>query len=222
MRGQLNILMIDDHPIILEGYKKVLLDHQTNFELEIDTAISCDEAIEKIQNSLQGKNYDFVFLDINLPPSGDGEFLSGEDLGLKLKAVSPNTKIIVLTMFNENLRLMNILKSLDPDGFLIKSDVTPVEFLHAFDKVREGKKYSSHTVEVLMRKQIFNDFFLDKTDRQILLNLSEGIKTKDLPIVIPLSLASIEKRKKMMRKVFEVEDLRDLILINRARQLGFI
>lgn len=223
MAEKIKILMVDDHPIILEGYKKVLLENRSGtFDLEIETANSCDEANEKIENSIKGKSYNIAFLDIGLPPSGNGEFLSGEDLGRKMKKVSPQTKLIVLTMFNENVRLLSILKSLDPEAFMIKSDVTPVEFLQAFDKVLEGRKYSSHTVDDLMRKQITNDFGLDKTDREILLHLSQGVMSKQIPELLPISLAKIEKRKKRMREVFGIEDIRDLTLINRARELGFL
>lgn len=215
--------MIDDHPIIIEGYKKVLLDNRAEgLDITIDIANSCDQAIEKLRGSLNGREYDVVFLDIGLPPSQNGEFLSGEDIGKEIKEVSPDTRIIVLTMFNDNLRLLSILKSLDPEAFLIKSDVTPVEFLQAFDSVMEGRKYSSHTVHELMRKQITNDFGLDKTDREILVYLSQGMMSKEIPKHIPVSLATIEKRKKVMREVFKVEDVRDLTLINKAREFGFI
>lgn len=215
--------MIDDHPLNLEGYKKVLLDNRSkDLNLIIDTANSCDEADEKLEQFEHGRFYDLVFLDIGLPPSSDGKLLSGEDLGKKIKESCPDSKLIVLTMFNESVRLLSILKSLNPEGFLIKSDVTPVEFLQAFDHVINGKRYSSHTVNEVMRQQLTNDFDLDKTDREILLRLSEGVKTKELPNLIPISLTAIEKRKKAMREILEVEDVRDISLINKARKLGFI
>lgn len=217
----INILMIDDHPIILEGYRNVLRVSGGPSKFRIDTANSCDEAYLRIKNS-EKRPYDIVFLDIGLPPSRNEEFLCGEDLGLMIKETSPDTKIIVLTMFNDNIRLLSILKNLNPQGFLIKSDVTPSVFLEAFHHVLEGREYSSNTIEVLMRKRVINDFTMDKEDHQILMHLSRGLRTNALPEVIPISLASIEKRKKNLREIFKVDDGRDIVLINKARELGFL
>jgi two-component system, NarL family, response regulator NreC len=223
MKKELKILMIDDHPLILEGYSKILIENRSEeFEMRIDTANSCDEANAKLENSLKGKLYDLFFLDMSLPPSTDREFLSGEDLGKKIRKVSPNSKLAVLTMFVENLRLLNIIKSLKPDAFMIKSDVSSKEFLEAFDNILQGKIYSSQTIHDLMRKQIMPDYEITKTDQEILYHLSRGLKSKEIPEFVPVSLASIEKRKRLMREAFGVEDVRDITLINKAKELGFL
>lgn len=224
MAENVNILMVDDHPLILEGYKSKLQEafSEDELELTIDTANNCDEAYEKLGASLNHRKYDFIFLDINLPPSSDKKFLSGEDIGLEIKKVSPTTSLIVLTMYSENLRLMNILRNLDPDAFLIKSDVTPQEFLNAFNKVRNGQVHYSQSITNIMRKQLTTDIVLKDYDRSILFHLAEGVRTKDLVDKVHLSLASIEKRKKMMKEIFEVEKDGDLALINKARILGFL
>lgn len=223
MAKELKILMVDDHPIILEGYRNILQDNRSSSVIfHIHTAGSCDEANTKINESIEGEAYDMVFLDIGLPPSADKKFLSGEDLGRKIREFSPETKLLVLTMFAENVRLLAILRSLHPEAFMIKSDVTPKDFLEAFDKVLEGKTYNSQTVQDLMRKQIINDLDLDKTDRDILYHLAQGLKNKEIPKVVPVSLTVLEKRKKAMREAFALHDLRDITLINKARELGFI
>lgn len=223
MKKELKILMVDDHPIILEGYRNILLQNRADIaKMSIDTAISCDEANERIEFSLRGKTYDIVFLDIGLPPSSNGEFLSGEDIGKKLRKVSPTTRLAVFTMLIQNLRLLNIFKSLNPDAFMIKSDVSSKEFLQAFDNLCNGKTYSSQTIQDLMRKQITNDYEITKIDQDILYHLSRGLKSKEIPIHVPISLASVEKRKKMMREAFKVHDVRDITLINKAKEFGFL
>lgn len=215
--------MIDDHSIILEGYKKILLDNKAeDVRMTIDQANSSDEANDKLETSPTGMAYDVIFLDIGLPPSKDGQFLSGEDIGKKIRNISPNSKLAVLTMFLENLKLLTILKSLEPDVFMVKSDVSSREFLKAFENLINGKTYCSQTIQDLMRKQIVHDYNITKIDRDILLHLSRGFKSKDIPKVVPLSLASVEKRKKFMREIFKVEDVRDITLINKAKELGFL
>lgn len=223
MSKPIKILMIDDHPITLDGYKNILKSlKDDNLMLIIETASDCEEAYWKIHNSSKDDyTYDIIFLDISLPPSENLKIYSGEDLGLKIRELSPSSKIIILTMYNENFRIYNILKSISPEGLLIKSDVSPQEFHNAFNKVFKGKIYYSNTVTVLMRKQFANDIVLDELDRHILFQLSKGVMTKDIINFIPLSLAAIEKRKKHMKELFEVEG-GDLLLVGRAKELGFI
>lgn len=224
MSEKVKILMVDDHALILEGYKSKLHDsfEKDELVLRIDTAHNCEDANEKILNSLQDESYDYLFLDISLPPSRDGRFLSGEDLGKEVKIISPSTRLIVLTMYSENLRLLSILRNLDPEAFLIKSDVTPEEFLLAFNKVREGKVHYSQSVTTLMRTQLTSNIALDENDRKILFHLANGVRTKDLVEMVPLSLAAIEKRKKMLKEMFEVEKGGDLALVNQAKKMGFL
>ncbi len=223
MESPINILMIDDHPITLDGYKNILIslkEDKSNYLIE--TASDCEEAYWRVHKSTKNNiYYDVIFLDISLPPSEELKIFSGEDLGLKIREISPSSKIIILTMYNENFRIYNILKNISPEGLLIKSDVSPQEFYKAFCEVLLDKLYYSNTVKILMRKQFANDIVLDEIDRNILYHLSKGVKTKDLTQLIPLSLAAIEKRKKHMKEIFKIEG-GDLLLVGRAKQLGFV
>jgi hypothetical protein len=45
---------------------------------------------------------------------------------------------------------------------------------------------------------------------------------RDLPKVIPLSIAGIERRKRKLKDLFDAEDKKDAILIKKARDHGFI
>lgn len=216
--------MVDDHPLILEGYKSKLLQSFMSEEttLFIDTANSSDVAFHKVVEAQKVNPYDIVILDIGLPASADRKFLSGEDLGKEIRKKAPGTLLMVLTMFNNNIRLLNILKSINPEGFLIKSDISPVEFIQAFRNVLQGKTHYSHTIINLARRQITNEITLSENDQAILFFLAEGVRTKDLTGKIPLSLTAIEKRKKKLKEIFEIEDGSDLALINRARTMGFL
>ncbi|QHI35205.1 Oxygen regulatory protein NreC [Kordia antarctica] len=223
MNKDIKVLIVDDHPMIIEGYKNALLGiNSDEMTLRIDTADSCDGAYTKIKNSSTGTPYDVIFLDIKLPPSADGKIISGEDLGIKVKELLPDTKVVILTMFNNNFRIHNILKNINPDGFLVKSDVTSDELMRAFQVVLTDPPYYSHTVTKLLRTRIINEVVLDDIDRNILFHLSKGIKTKNLTEYIPLSLAAIEKRKRHLKEVFDVEKKGDESLLEQARNTGFL
>ena len=225
MNQQHRVLIIDDHPLICDSYKtalKEVMEQRRDIQIKIETAGDSDSAKEKIRNTQTENGWDLVFLDIRLPPSKDRRILSGEDLGEMIRQEHPLAKIIVATTFNDNYRIQNIFKSLKPEGFLIKNDVDTPELVEAILKIVQGGVYHTSTVSNLMRKQAFTDINIDKMDRQILYELSLGTKMKDLPKFVPLSIAGIEKRKRILKQVFDVEDQGDKALILKARELGFI
>ncbi|MCK5677007.1 MAG: response regulator transcription factor [Flavobacteriaceae bacterium] len=220
-----NVLIIDDHPLISEAYKSALLHVSSNdklIEFKIDIANNCDFGFEKIKEVTPNKKLDIVFLDIKLPPSKDGKILSGEDLGIKINQLLLDTKIIISTTFNDNYRIHNILENINPDGFLIKNDLTPNELVVAIKAVIYDPPYYSKTVIKLLRKQVSRGLIIDKIDRQLLYQLSIGTKMKDLPDILPLSIAGIEKRKRHLKEIFEVEKQGDKDLILKAKEKGFI
>jgi DNA-binding NarL/FixJ family response regulator len=157
-----------------------------------------------------------------LPTSKDIEILCGEDLGRKIKDVLPKTKIIISTMLNDNYRVYCLLKSLNPEGFLIKSDLTPNILIAAIDAVLKSIPYYSQSVLKLLRKQVSNDVLLDTIDRKILFELSIGTKMNEIPNALPLSIAGIEKRKRRLKQVFDMKTSSDKELLHIAREKGFI
>lgn len=224
MIEKFKILMIDDHPMIIEGYQNtILFTKKDNQELKIDIANNCDQAIAAMNKSLQNElPYDILFVDISLPPSTDGSMNSGEDLAEYARRVLPNAKIIILTMFNESFRIHNIIKTINPEGFLIKSDLTSSELASAFQAVINNPPFYSGTVNSHIRKAIISDIVIDDKNRKILHLLSQGIKTKNLASHLDISLSAIEKRKKQLRDIFEVNDGQDETLLNQARKKGFV
>ncbi|MDB9754963.1 response regulator [Winogradskyella sp.] len=64
MKEKINILIIDDHPMIVSGLKSGL-SNLLNKEITIDSVNSCKNAIEKLKN--KNSKFDLVILDINLP-----------------------------------------------------------------------------------------------------------------------------------------------------------
>ena len=215
--------MVDDHPMIIEGYKNTLLDNfKESNDLEFDIASNCDEARALITKNERSNPYDIALVDVQLPPSDDGTVTSGEDVAMILQEAHPLAKIIVLTMHNEDNRIHNILQNINPEGFLIKSDLSSNELLRAFEDVMAGKTYYSTTVNNHFRKMVANNFSLDQKNLQILYHLSRGVQTKNLSNYISLSLSAIEKRKNHIKELFDIKTGNDEQLIEEARKRGFV
>ena len=215
--------MVDDHPMIIEGYKNTLLEKfKKPVDCTIDTASNCDEALALIKKNTTKKPYDLALIDIKLPASEDGTVTSGEDLAIQFKQAYPKAKVIVSTMHNEDSRIHNILQTVNPEGFLIKSDLSSTELVRAFEEIMDGKTYYSTTVTNHFRKMMNNNFSLDTVNLQILYHLSRGVQTKNLGKYINLSLSAIEKRKNHIKELFDIKSSNDEKVIEEARKRGFV
>lgn len=225
MTNQLNTLIIEDHPFIAEGYQRVLesiASESSYVEFKIRMANNCEEANAEIEYATNHYMLDLVFLDISLPPSLDRKIISGDDLGLKLRSVYPNVKLIVATHLNNNYRLVNILKTLNPDGLIIKSDMTFSTMKGCVLNIINDVPFYSSSAMKLVRQQVSNDFNLDDIDRKMLYHLSQGAKTKELTEVVHLSQSGIESRKRRLNQIFNNEKKSDKALLKLAREKGFI
>lgn len=225
MKKVFKVLLIDNEPSILEIYE-IALNRVSllinNYTFEIKTAKDSETAMQKIVLASKSDGFDIIFLDIKLPPSDDGEILSGEDIGIKINELLPNSKIIISTSYDDNYRVQNLLKNVNPDGFLIKNDTNTEELVKAIKNVINAPPYYSISILKLLRKKISSDLLLDNIDRQLLYEMSIGTKMKDLPNIIPRSMAALEKRKRHLIEIFNVQENDDRGLILAAKEKGFI
>ena len=52
MKKDIKILIVDDHPMIVEGYKNAILSmNLENYSFNIDIADNCDNGFQKIKTS---------------------------------------------------------------------------------------------------------------------------------------------------------------------------
>jgi len=83
----LNILVVDDQPILCEMFTEYLRHDWHN----VDTAFSGEEALERFKSA----NFDLVITDLAMPG------MTGEQLAAAIKAITPEVPIVLLTGFND-------------------------------------------------------------------------------------------------------------------------
>ena len=219
----LRILAVDDHEMTMLGYKFILErivfdDHN----IIVDTATTYDTGKQKIEESLHSFKYDIIFLDVQLFPPNEEQPHNGEDLGVLARKLVPESKIIFMSSFSDNYRINSILKSVDPDGYMVKTDIDPKSLEQAVKTVTTQPPYYSSKALAAIRKKMSNDITLDENDKKILYHLSIGTKTKDIAEHIGLGSSSVENRKRHLKSLFGTEKENDLALILAAKNRGFI
>lgn len=223
MKERISVLIIEDHPLITEGYKNALTKvFAEDHDLVMEAASDCDSALEHLVKAANSQPFDMLLIDLRLPPSSDGIINSGEDLAFRAKHWLPEAKIVILTSHSENVRIQRIIKKINPDGLLIKGDITSDGLTTAIKTIYNNETYYSQTVNAYLRKRIQRDFLLDDTNLKILSCLSQGVKTKNLTNHVNLSLSAIEKRKNHIKELLGIEKGDNEELLKVAREQGFI
>ena len=217
-----NIIIVDDHPFIIQGYKNAITRYNPKqFEFSIEQANDCKSAYDIITNP-ETAPFDIAFLDISMPSYEEKGLHSGEDLAKLLMEFMPNCKIILLTMYTELLKIKNIIDTINPSGLVIKNDLTFDELLFGFDKVLKNEIYYSQSIQKMIDLAQSETIEIDLFDKQILFHISKGTKTKDIPQYIPISLEAIEKRKLNLKKLLNIKDESDIELVREAKNKGLL
>ncbi len=215
-----NILIVDDHPFIIEGYKNAITRYNPKYyDFSISQGHDCKSGYEIIQDS-NSPQFDIAFLDISMPPYEEKEIFTGEDLAILLNKKMPSCKVILLTMYTELLKIKTIIRSIQPNGLIIKNDLTFDELLLAFDKVMKNEKYYSQSVVKMLNQSTHNAIEIDQYDKQILIHLAKGTSSNDMLQYIPISLNAIEKRKKHLKELLKIKNDSDEDLLKEAKNKG--
>ena len=221
-KTDLHILMIDDHPSMIEGYKSILSFNDLGLRIITTPAYNCESAYNIIDKTSVSEAFDFAFIDLSLPPYLEKKIKGGEDLALLIKNKFPNCKIVILTSHAEAFILDAIQKNIAPNGLLVKSDFTADEFLLAFEKIYNNHFYTSRTVVENIAELHEKSAFLDENNRKLITLLAEGVKTKNLPQRMNLSISAIDKRKAQIKFYFKIEKGSDEDIIREAKKHGLI
>ncbi|HCC06942.1 MAG TPA: DNA-binding response regulator [Clostridiales bacterium] len=170
--NKINIIIVDDHPLIREGLSKILgMDENINILAEGNTGA---KAIEIIKEHIP----DVALLDINMPE------LSGLDALPTIKKLGVKTKILMLTAYDDHKHLKDAMQ-LGADGYILKdSDYTTI--ITAIKALHSGKKYiqpelSSYLIDKPMSNlDIDNLNNLTKREYEVLLLIADGLSNIDI------------------------------------------
>lgn len=196
---KIRVFIVDDHAMVREGLK---------------LALNAEEYIEVIGEAGNGKDAlqiilelepDIVLMDINLPDK------DGLTIAKEIKKVNKSMKIIILTMLESDLYIMDALKN-NIEGFIYK-DSKISELLEAIKNIFNGGKYFNEEIknrilDHISSKGPFEENYVDPgptlTGRQkeIIKLASTGLTSKEIAEKLFLSeLTVIKHRKNIIRKL---------------------
>lgn len=196
--AKIRILLTDDHTLFRQGIR-TLLSAESDLEI-VGEAANGAEAVEKVTEARP----DIVLMDIGMPG------LSSFEATRQIKKLRPDTKILFLTMYDDEDYLVQCME-VGASGYVLK-DSPAQQLLAALRDVYRGGSYLSPR----MLSQLVDDFrsriktahrqprfaTLTAREKEILKLLAEGQSVKEIAAGLNLSVKTVEAHKfNLMRKL---------------------
>jgi DNA-binding NarL/FixJ family response regulator len=198
-------LIVDDHPIVLQGCRRVLLDAGVATVMEARDVASGYRLYRR-------RRPDIAIVDLSL----QGKGLAGLPLIQRIKAHDPRARILVFSMHSDPLIVSRALKA-GANGYLLK-DTSPHELVDAFETVRRGEHYLSADLAMkvaLIGAGAHRDPLAELTPRelQMLGLLAEGNPYSRIADTLGVSYKTVVNTCSQLKEKLNARNLPDLIRI---------
>jgi two-component system, NarL family, invasion response regulator UvrY len=188
------IIIVDDHPLIREGVKKILKEER-DFQV-VAEAVNTAEIIALLQK----QEADILLLDINMPGR------SGIDVLSEIHTIAPELRVLVLTIHPEDSLAVRALKA-GASGYITK-DAIPSELVAAIRRVAEGHKYISNKLaeqlaeSVQMKTGDLPHRSLSEREYEVFVHIASGKTLHEIANELSLSPPTVSTyRARIMEKM---------------------
>ncbi len=223
---RIRVLIVEDEPLMRGVYTNILNDiakEKGQLPFDITSQSVFEDAKKAINESIEeNRKYDVAILDMRIPDKSGRITEYGKQLGETFRKVSPQTKLIIITSLSDNHIFYQISKNINPEGFMVKTEIGYDSLKVDILMILQNKIAYSKSIVGFLRNEAGNNLPLDDIDRKIIHCISQGIPMKDIPNFVPLSLSGIERRKRRMAALLDLESPSVKTLVEAARRLGLI
>jgi DNA-binding NarL/FixJ family response regulator len=188
----ITVVLGDDHPLMRQGVRRMLEGHEFEIVGEGSDGLEVIELAQRFHP-------DVILLDLSMPT------LNGIGAVRELTRVSPQTKVIILTMHTEEHYILEALRA-GVKGCVSKTQA-PEHLLQAIREVCRGGVYLSPSVSgvvvqgYLSKTETPYDPLTDR-ERQVMQLIAEGKTTKEVAVILGVSVKTAEShRSSLMGKL---------------------
>ncbi|HZD56729.1 MAG TPA: response regulator transcription factor [Anaerolineales bacterium] len=208
--AKIKVLIVDDHAVVRQGLRTFLELHAETSWLPIEVVGEASNGLEAVEQAglLQP---DIVLLDLVMP------VMDGVLATPRILEASPRTRVIILTSFGEEDRVIPAIRA-GAHGYLLK-DIPPDELVEAVSQVYRGqvhlhpevaKKLMSAIAEKEQPpaspppKAAFDD--LTEREMQVLRLIAEGLNNRDIARKMVISEKTVKSHVSSILSKLQVED----------------
>ncbi|EAZ82023.1 response regulator transcription factor [Algoriphagus machipongonensis] len=210
--NEVKTILVDDHPIVMEGIEMLLLEIP---EIQLLGKFTNGKSAQEF---LSVTAVDLIITDISMPE------LDGLQLTKWVKQNHPETKVIILSMHDNDHYVQEIILA-DAEGYLLKEN-TSEELVNAVNRVLDDGIYYSDQIVGKLR----SNFQLQNKKHEILQSLSEReldvlqliiqeLTTQEIADKLFISRHTVESHKKNLFKKTDQNSLVGLVKFSISNQL---
>ncbi|CAG7912879.1 MULTISPECIES: nitrate respiration regulation response regulator NreC [Mammaliicoccus] len=190
----MNIVIADDHAVVRTGFSMIL-----NYQEDMEVVATAADGIEAYQ-MVAKYSPDVLIMDLSMPPGESGLIATG-----KISDDFKQTKILILTMYDDEEYLFHVLRS-GAKGYILKN-APDEELIHAVRTIYRGDMYIDSKVTSSLVNELFNhqdnsdqstsDPFkiLSQRELEILPLIAKGYGNKEIAEKLFVSVKTIEAHK---------------------------
>lgn len=184
----ISVLLVDDHPVVIEGLRKLL---DTAGDIEV-TGSAYDASSALTQARMLRPQV--ILLDLRMPGA------TGIQTARRLREQNFEGAIIVLTSYGDQAYVTQALEA-GADGYLLKS--TPSEqLIKAIRDASHGRRQLSpelldgvlEEIGDLAREKTAREFALSEEEAEILMRTSQGASNRAIAAGMDISEVAVKKR----------------------------
>jgi two-component system, NarL family, invasion response regulator UvrY len=196
-----SVLIIDDHPIVLQGCRRMLEDAGVKTVLEARDAASGYRLYRRHRP-------DVVIVDLAMQEGG----LRGLDVIRRMRSHDHRSRILVFSMHSDPIIAARALEA-GATGYVLKDSD---ELMKAFDQVRTGTPYLSNDLAMqvaLVRTGVRSNPLAELTPRelQILSLLAEGKPYGRIAVELNVSYKTVVNACSQLKQKLNAKNLPELI-----------
>ena len=206
----IKVIIIDDHPIVLEGLKNLLAGRDDMMLAgTFDNGKAGLKAIEELDPNV-------VLLDINLPD------IDGAAICKQVRKQDKDIRIVALSVHNERTVIRNMLNS-GANAYVLKNSVGE-EIINAIHTTLDGNNYLCRKTKEIMAQIEENDLAeiprITRREKEILELVSQGLTTTQIAEKLFISMHTVESHRKNLIEKFDVATMTAVIKL--ATKYGLI
>lgn len=206
----IKIIIVDDHPVVLQGLQHILKQHS-----HIELLGTCTDGTG-LHNLLSQRQPDVILMDIQLP------VMNGFDLTKEIKKKYPKIAILVLTNMSLTYQVRRIMKD-GASGYLLKS-ASPGTLTEAIEAVAKGILYIDKDLKDQLLKEDFEkdapELILSVREKEILSLIAKEMTTSQIAKRLFISQRTVDNHRFNMLTKMGVKNTAGLI--KKALALGLI
>ena len=209
----IRVLLADDHTLVRESLVGVL---QADGDVEV--VAQAADGLETVTKAIACRP-DVVVTDISMPR------LNGIEVVRRLREALPDTRVLVLTMHQEDEYVLQAVRA-GASGYLVK-DSAASELLVAVRSLRAGRGYFGPQAAKALAEQLqhperqVEDPYgrLTPREREVFHLIAEGLTTKEIARKLDISAKTAENHRARVLDKLDVRNTAELVRLALRRGL---